>query len=172
MGNPNLEPVEGVTCEQWAAVNAKLASGASKDDAIKGTGMDIPKWDRVNTEWLTRMRNDTSFTISKIYSASFNMSATGNVGAGSQVDSSSYPFEKYIEAMVAQDVLGKMGRDAQDVLKDFGLTVADYSNISSYWSAKMMTDFSLAAQMMNLQNQYKQKYESMKGEDTNKDIEF
>ena len=85
--------------------------------------MDMPKWDRVNNEWLTRMSNDTSFTISKKYSAAFNNTATGNLGSGSEVDAESIPFEKYVECMVAQDVLGKQGRDAKDVLKDFGLTV-------------------------------------------------
>ena len=74
--------------------------------------------------------------------------------------------------MVAQDVLGKQGRDAQDVLKDFGLTVADYSNISAYWSGKMMSDFSYAMKMQQLMNEYKLKYESMTPGDTNKDIEF
>ena len=102
----------------------------------------MPKWDRANAEWNTRMSNDTTFTISRQYAAAFNQSASGNLGSGSQVSADSFPFEKYIECMVAQDVLGKQGRDAQDVLKDFGLTVADYSNISSYWTGKMMSDFS------------------------------
>lgn len=172
MGNPLLEPVEGITLEQWAGVNAKIASGAPQDDAIKTIGVDAPKWDRVNNEWLTRMRNDTSFTISKIYAAAFNQKAEGNLGSGSQVGADSYPFEKYIEAMVAQDVLGKQGRDAQDVLKDFGLTVADYSNISGYWSNKMMTDFSLAMKMQTLMNEYKIKYESQAPGNAHTDIDF
>ena len=172
MGNPILDPFEGVTLDQWAGVNAKVASGTAVEEAIKSIGVDMPKWDRANNEWLTRMRNDTTFTISRQYAAAFNTTATGNLGSGSQVSADSYPFEKYIEAMVAQDVLGKQGRDAQDVLKDFGLTVADYSNISSYWSNKMMTDFSYAMKMQTLMNEYKLKYESMGPGDTNKDIEF
>ena len=172
MGNPILDTFEGVTLDQWASVNAKLASGTAVEEAIKSIGVDMPKWDRANNEWLTRMRNDTTFTISRQYSAAFNTTATGNLGSGSQVSADSYPFEKYIEAMVAQDVLGKQGRDAQDVLKDFGLTVADYSNISAYWSGKMMSDFSYAMKMQQLMNEYKLKYESMTPGDTNKDIEF
>jgi hypothetical protein len=172
MSNPNLDPFEGITLEQWAGVNAKLASGTAAEEAIKTIGVDMPKWDRVNNEWLTRMKNDTTFTISKKYSAAFNVSASGNLGSGSQVTADSYPFEKYVEVMVAQDVLGKQGRDAQDVLKDFGLTVADYSNISSYWSSKMMSDFSLASKMMQLDAEYRKKYPSMSPGDTNKDIQF
>lgn len=167
-----LDPVEDVTLDQWAEINAKMASGIAAEEAIKDYGMDMPKWDRVNGEWLTRMSNDTSFTISTKYAAAFNNTATGNLGSGSDVDASSYPFEKYVEAMVAQDVLGKQGRDAQDVLKDFGMTVADYSNVSSYWTGKMMSDFSLAAQMATLDQQFRAKYEAMKGEGSHGDLEF
>ena len=172
MGNPLLDPVEGITIEQWADVNAKMVSGTPTEEAIKAIGADMPKWDRANNEWLTRMRNDTTFTISKIYAAAFNKGASGNLGSGAQVSADSYPFEKYIEAMVAQDVLGKQGRDAQDVLKDFGLTVADYSNISSYWSGKMMSDFSLAAKMAQLDAEYRKKYESMSAGSAHDDIKF
>ncbi|HLF67119.1 MAG TPA: DUF6620 family protein [Gammaproteobacteria bacterium] len=171
MANPLLEPVEGITLDQWAQANAKLASGGTTDEVIKGLSIDAPKWDRVNNEWLTRMSNDTSFTIATKYSAAFNQSATGNLGSGAGITADSIPFEKYVEAMVAQDVLGKQGRDAQDVLKDFGMTVADYSNVSSYWSGKMMSDFSLAAKMQTLMNEYQKKYESMKT-DSHSDLEF
>ncbi|MGA2667953.1 MAG: DUF6620 family protein [Ignavibacteria bacterium] len=172
MSNPILDPVEGITLEQWAEVNAKLASGTPAEEAIKSIAADMPKWDRVNNEWLTRMRNDTTFTISNKYAAAFNKGASGNLGSGSQVSADSFPFEKYIEVMVAQDVLGKQGRDAQDVLKDFGLTVADYSNISSYWSGKMMSDFSLAAKMAQLDAEFRKKYQSMAPGSAHSDIEF
>ena len=180
MSNSILDPVEGITLDQWAAVNAKLASSVPKEEAIKDLGVDMPKWDRVNEEWLTRMRNDTTFTISTKYAAAFNVNASGNLGSGAQVSSTgtsvtgeSFSFEKYIECMVAQDVLGKQGRDAQDILKDFGLTVADYSNISSYWSGKMMSDFSLASRMMQLDAEYRHKYNQMAAQQPNNpDIEF
>ncbi|HRI86600.1 MAG TPA: hypothetical protein PK536_14245 [Ignavibacteria bacterium] len=172
MSNQLLEPVEGITLEQWAGVNAQLASGVSTEDAVKSLGVDMPKWDRVNNEWLTRMKNDTSFSIATKYAAAFNTNASGNLGSGSQINAESIPFEKYIESMVAQDVLGKQGRDAQDVLKDFGMTVADYSNVSSYWSGKMMSDFSLAAKMAQLDAEFRKKYESMQGPGSHGDIEF
>ena len=173
MGNPLLDPVEGITLEQWAAVNAKIVAGTTTDEAIKTIGADAPKWDRVNNEWLTRMRNDTSFTISRIYGAAFTAAPVAAPASGSApVSPDSCPFEKWIESMVAQDVLGKQGRDAQDVLKDFGLTVGEYSNISAYWNGKIMTDFSLGMKMQNLMIEYKAKYESMSGGNTHTDIDF
>jgi hypothetical protein len=175
MGNPLLDPVEGITLEQWAGVNASIVAGTTTEEAIKTIGCDAPKWDRVNNEWLTRMRNDTTFTISKIYGAAFTAAPTPPAAASSgsaPVSPESCPFEKWIESMVAQDVLGKQGRDAQDVLKDFGMTVSDYSKISAYWNGKMMTDFSYAMKMQTLMNEYKAKYESMSGGNAHTDIDF
>lgn len=172
MSNSILEPFEGISLEQWAGVNAKMASGTAVEEAIKDIGIDMPKWDRVNAEWLTRMKNDTSFVISTKYAAAFNTTATGNLGDGAGISADSIPFEKYVESMVAQDVLGKQGRDAQDILKDFGMTVADYSNVSSYWTGKMMSDFSLAGKMAQLDAEFRKKYESMKGEGSHGDLEF
>ena len=172
MGNPILEPFEGISLEQWAGANAKLASGAQTEDVIKEIGIDMPKWDRVNSEWLTRMKNDTTFTISTKYAAAFNTTATGNLGSGSAISAESFPFEKYVECMVAQDVFGKQGRDAQDVLKDFGMTVADYSNVASFWSGKMMSDYTLAMKLTQLDAEYRKKYNELTGGDANKDLEF
>ena len=107
-----LDPVEGVSVEQWAEVNAKLASGTAAEEAIKDYGMDMPKWDRVNNEWTTRMSNDTSFVISQKYAAAFNSTATGNLGSGAGINAESVPFEKFVESMVAQDVLGRQERMA------------------------------------------------------------
>ncbi|KAA0211475.1 hypothetical protein FBQ84_02075 [Ignavibacteria bacterium CHB1] len=172
MSDPNLDPVEGISLDQWAQANAQLVSGSTTDDVCKQLGIDAPKWDRVNNEWLARMKNDTTFTITQKYSAAFNSSASGNAGTGARAAGEGVSFEKYVEAMVAQDVLGKQGRDAQDVLKDFGMTVADYSNAGSYWSGKMMSDFSLGMKMQTLMNEFKSKYENMSGPGSASDIEF
>ncbi len=171
MADSILDPFEGVSLDDWAKINAQMVSGTPLEEAIKAIGIDQPKWDRVNSEWLTRMSADRSFVISTKYAAAFNSTATGNLGAGAGISSASYPFEKYVESMIAQDVLGKQGRDAQDVLKDFGMTVADYSNLSAYWSGKMMSDYSLAAKYATLDAEYRKKYESMKS-DSSSDIDF
>jgi hypothetical protein len=166
-----LSPIEGITVELWAKANAKLASGGTMEDAYQICSCDAAKWDRVNTEWLARMSNDTEMKIMNIYSAAFNTSATGNMGAGSETNDNTISFEKFVEAMAAQDVLGRQGKDAQSVLADFGMTVSDYSNISSHWFGKMASDLDLAMKFSTLQNEYTQKYEAMAG-DAHGDLEF
>ena len=130
MSNSILEPFEGISLEQWAGVNAKMASGIAIDEAIKDIGVGMPKWDRVNAEWLTRMKNDTSFTISTKYAAAFNTTATGNLGSGAGISADSIPFEKYVESMVAQDVLGKQGITALHVFVFFSELGIKLSHLS------------------------------------------
>ena len=171
MSNQVLEPVEGITVEQWASAQAKLASGGTVDDAIKMLGVDAPKWERVSAEWLARMQNDTDFKIMPIYSAAFTQKSSGDMGGSAEVNENTCTFEKYMEAQVAQTVLAKHGRDAQDVLKDFGMTPVDYSNVGMFWMSKMTTDWTLGTKMEALTKEYTAKYESMGG-DSHSDLEF
>lgn len=166
-----LAPIEGISVELWAKAQARMASGGTLEEAYQICGCDAAKWDRVSNEWLARMSNDTEFKIMPIYSAAFNTSATGNMGVGSETNDNTITFEKFIEAMAAQDVLGRQGRDAQSVLADFGMTVSDYSNISSHWFGKMAGDMNLAIKFSELQAEYTQKYEAMAG-DSHGDLEF
>jgi len=165
-----MEPVEGVSCEDWAKVNAKLASGISIDDAIKEIGADLAKWDNVNNEWQTRMSNDTTFTISQIYGNAFNASATGNLGSTSEINEDNFPYEKYMEIMVAQDKLTAIGRDPQEILSSFGLTVVDWSNASAFWSQKFNQNVEkYYEEHTRLTKKFEEKYKSGS---VHNDIEF
>lgn len=166
-----LEPVEGISVETWAKAQAKMASGGSLQDAYDICGVDAAKWDRVSAEWLARMSNDTEFKIMPIYSAAFTTGSSGNLGAGTDTNDNTMSFEKFVESMAAQDVLGRQGRDAQSVLADFGMTVTDYSNLSSHWFGKMASDMNLATKFASLQDEYTKKYESMAG-DSHSDLDF
>src|SRR6185503_6596044 len=50
-----FEPVEGVSLEAWAAINASIVSGASTEDLLKGNRIDQARWERVSAEWNARM---------------------------------------------------------------------------------------------------------------------
>jgi hypothetical protein len=172
-GKDILEPVEGMTFEEWTAINGKMASGAKVEDAVKDAGIDMPKWDRINAEWLTRMKNDRLRVLSFKYAAGFKDNASGNLGKGSDITENTFPLEKYAELMAAMEMLGQQGRDAQDILKDFGLTPVDYSHIGRFWGKKIMfspmgTGIKFQERLMH----YREKYRQMGGENPHKDIEF
>lgn len=173
-GRDVLADVEGISFEDWAKANARMAGGTSVEDIVKSLGTDRPRWDRANEEWLSRLKNDKTFTLSVKYASIFNNNAEGNLPQKKQFTDDTYPFEKYVEVMVAMDYLGKQGRDAQDVLKDFGLTTADYSNLSSYWSKKILfSPMGLGVKMQTLMMEYREKYQKILDEgNQHKDIEF
>ncbi len=173
-GKDVLEPVEGISFEDWAKSNAKLASGTSADELAKELGIDRPRWDRANEEWLARLKNDKTFTLSVKYAGIFNKNAEGNLPKKENFTENTYPLEKYVEVTVAMDYLGKQGRDAQDVLKDFGLTTADYSNLGSFWSKKILfSPLGVGTRFQTLMMEYREKYEKVIREDgTHDDIEF
>ncbi|HUJ61504.1 MAG TPA: hypothetical protein VLX92_23525, partial [Kofleriaceae bacterium] len=50
-----LDPVEGITLQAWAAINASIISGANAEDLLKGAGIDKARWDRASAEWNARM---------------------------------------------------------------------------------------------------------------------
>jgi hypothetical protein len=173
-GKNVLEPVEGISFEDWAKANAKLASGGNVDELAKELGIDRPRWDRANEEWLARMKNDKTFTLSMKYAGIFNKNAEGNLPKKENFTENTYPLEKYAEVMVAMDYLGRQGRDAQDVLKDFGLTVADYSNLSSYWTKKIMfSPLGIGMKFQTVMMEHRAKYEKIiQNDGTHNDIEF
>jgi len=78
------------------------------------------------------------------------------------VQPSSVPFETFCEIMGAQSAWSATGRDVNAMLKQvFNMTALDWSNISSYWTQKMMTDMNLGMRMTDLMMRAQQKYMAM-----------
>lgn len=173
-GSGGFDAVEGISFEDWVKTNSKLAAGKKIEDLIKEMGIDMPRWDRVNNEFLARMKNDRSFTMNIRYASIFNSVAEGNLPKKQDFNENTFPVEKYAEVTIAMEVLGKQGRDAQDVLKDFGLTVVDYSNLGSYWGKKIMfSPMGVGMRFQNAMMEYKKKYEEqVKNDGTHDDIQF
>ena len=166
-----LAPIDGVSCATWASANAKIASnGDWTDEVLTIISGDRAKWDKVNNAWQERMSNDTSFVIAQIYGDAFNASATGNLGGMSDINEANFPFEKYIEVSVAMKHMTDQGKDPQQALSLFDLTVADYSNVSTFWSNKQNEDMTHYHELrLELEEKYDKKYEAG---DLNDDISF
>ncbi len=145
-----LEPIEGVSCEQWAQINAAIAMGGNLDQLIAGAGMDRPKWDRINAEWLARMTSDTTMAISSVYGAAFagggNSQFSGhaahaaNVGVGGDLSSEPMPFERYCEIEAAMACAHERGEDVNELLAEFGIKAAEWGMVGMFWSKKIQQD--------------------------------
>ncbi len=139
-----LNPVEGITLDFWAATNAALVQGASLDDLLKGAGVDRARWDRAKGEWEARMARDTTFAIAQVYGAAFQNASTGQYAAygkeataarAANRDLSMQPpitLEKYFDILFEQSAATAAGKDATATLKSLGLSIVDWCDVSTF----------------------------------------
>lgn len=173
-----VEPVEGISLEQWAEQQVKVASGGTVDDICKSLGIDKAKWDRVSAEWNARMSRDTTATIAMAYGNAFTK-AQSKPGVGNSKYASAaqspgkgalpMPLEQYVEIMEAQNALTAQGQDAQAVLAKLGISVMDWSNLGAWFSAyfsenALRNDGAIHKEFTRLQEKYKAKYASVKSD--------
>jgi hypothetical protein len=139
-----FEPVEGVSLEAWAAINASIIGGAHWEDLLKGAGIDKARWDRVSAEWNARMARDTTFAITTVYGNAFQAASKGRYGdyareaaaarAANRELSMDIPmsWEQYWEILYEQSYGSKEGRDPVETLKGCGLTIVDWTDLSTF----------------------------------------
>ena len=139
-----FDPVEGVTLEAWAAINASIVSGANTEDLLKGAGIDKARWDRVSAEWNARMARDTTFAITTVYGNAFQAASKGKYGDYAREAAAAraanrdlqleipMSWEQYWEILYEQSYGAKQGRDPVEVLKSCGLTIVDWTDLSTF----------------------------------------
>jgi hypothetical protein len=148
-----LEAVEGISLETWAHINAALANGggANFDTLLQNSGMDRPKWDRINAEWLARMTADTTFAIATVYGAAFAGSGQGQfasyaahaqkVGVGGDLTDEPMPYERYVEIESAIACASDRGEDVNKYMAaTFGINAVDIGHLGAFWTKKAMQD--------------------------------
>ena len=172
-----MEPVEGVSLQQWADAQARIVNGGDVGEICHELGLDAGTWERVSAEWNDRMSRDTTATIATEYGKAFSSAGQGQYGAagaagaagmapGGDVDGEPpVPLETYVEVMVAQNLLVPQGFEAAAVLEEFGMTVLDWSNVSAWWGAylnrhMMENEQALYHRFNELQAEYEAKYGS------------
>jgi hypothetical protein len=140
-----FEPVEGVSLEAWAAINAKIVGGANHEDLLKGAGIDQARWKRASDEWNARMARDTTFAIAQIYGNAFQAASQGKYGdyareaaaaRAENRDLSLEPpmsYEQYYTIMYEQSYAGKQGKDPVAALKACGLTIIDWTDLGTFF---------------------------------------
>lgn len=173
--NPELlAPVEGVDLDTYAKLAAKSATGTDPEGftaLLAQHGLDMAKWNRVNTAWSDRMSKDTTLTIVQAYGKAFANAGAGQFGgaaaatggvmgtmaeAGGQEPVS---FERLCEIQGAQTAWSKTGQDVNAMLHHtFGITAGDWANMSMWWMTKMRADLSLMERYGTLSEQYEAQY--------------
>ena len=140
-----FEPVEGVSLEAWAAINAKIVGGANHEDLLKGAGIDPGRWKRASDEWNARMARDTTFAIAQIYGNAFQAASQGQYGdyareaAAARAENRDLEleppmsYEQYYTIMYEQAYAAKQGKDPVAALKACGLTIIDWTDLGTFF---------------------------------------
>jgi hypothetical protein len=137
-------PVEGVTLDAWAAINAAIVAGANHEDLLKGAGIPADRWQRVSAEWNARMARDTTFAIAQVYGNAFQAASQGKFGPHAREAAAAraanrdlqmappMPYEQYYEIMLEQKYAASRGQDPVQSLKASGLSIVDWTDLGSY----------------------------------------
>ncbi|MEZ4247721.1 MAG: hypothetical protein R3B99_05725 [Polyangiales bacterium] len=168
-----VAPVEGVTMEQYAQIQARAASLSQDQFAalLAEQGMDMAKWHRVSNEWNTRMQNDTTHTLVTIYGQAFQSAGQGQFGAASAAHAATgydgtaaggpepIPFEKCCEIQGAMSAWSKTGQDVNAMLaKTFNMNAQDFSAAHSWWLSQLTADLARFPRYNELCEHYEKQY--------------
>ena len=138
-----LAPVEGISLEKWAAINAAIVGGANHEDLLRGQGIDQARWDRVNAEWNARMARDTTFAVARVYGDAFQAASKGKYSSHVKEAAAArtanrdlqcelpMPYEQYYDILLQQSFAAKQGQDPIQALKAAGLSVVDWTDLGT-----------------------------------------
>jgi hypothetical protein len=180
-GSGLLDPINGVSLDDWAAANAKIAGGMPVKDVLKVLNIEKPSWDEVSAEWMARMSQDSTFAISKVYGDAFVNPNIGKFASSvNQAASSSSPssekvkndLDLYIKIMCHQNIGSTQGIDAATILKMYDLSALDWSMISSHWGPQLAGNLENAMKMSSLMEKYNTEFAASAPPKAGNDIDF
>lgn len=185
--NPLLEPIHGISLEDYSAACAKLGSGLSEEAIAKALGVELPVWQEVNLLWPERMKQDQTYEIMTLFGQYFaqagqhpKFSNAVNGGAEDAGYTAQIKADKdfYQELEVARNVAYEYGLDgAQWIADKYGITLGDFQIAASKWNtqihADIQADFQEYTQKQDAYNaKYRQLFASAQGGNVADDITF
>jgi len=177
----NKTPIEGISFETYAIIQAKMSQGEPQAGLLKEYGIEHVAWEKACNGWADRMREDGTFTLVTEYGQYFTGAGLGQFGdTGKQVSEvmgtqqvakgdEPMSLEQYVEIMCAQSAAALQGKDVLKVAESYGVNAADYGAVGLYWSSKMASDMQVATQFSELYSKYEAKFKTSSAAD---DISF
>jgi len=137
-------PIDGIGFKDWAAANAYITRGMSKEKVSEILGVSVATWEDTDKKWSQNlkelMRKD--FSIMNTYGAVLNNPKVGkfaNVGGEFSIEKllEKVPtYDKYVEILSYMDPA--RGKNIKlNLEKDYGLTAQQWSQVSMHWSDYM-----------------------------------
>lgn len=145
--NPMLQPVHGISLEDYAAASSKMASGMNENEVSKALGVERPQWDEANQMWQQRMQQDTQMTVVGLFGQYFATAENHPKFQNLSEDSSS-PInqenlarikedpEFYFELTGAMQAAYNQGMDGAQWLREtHGLSIGEFQTVAMKWAS-------------------------------------
>ncbi len=188
MSNPLLEPVHGVSLQDYAAISAKMAAGVSETDICKALGIEPAIYEEASALWVSRMQQDSTFEVITLFGQYFGdaenhpklnaltpqVSET-NVENLERLKTDRYFYEELAGARVAAYEYGLDG--AQWIQDNYGINLGDFQSVAMQWMAKRNEDDDATIlhyldYMQEKQKEYAEKFAAEQGGNVADDVDF
>jgi len=188
MSNPLLEPIHGVSLQDYAAISAKLAAGVSENDICKALGIEPAIYEEASTLWISRMQQDSTWEVTTLFGQYFGeadnhpkLSALKpdagdtNVENLEKLKTDRYFYEELCGARTAAYEYGLDG--AQWIQDNYGINLGDFQNVAmQYLQKRNLEDGETQQHYINYmqakQQEYAAKFASEQGGNIADDVAF
>ncbi|GJQ07203.1 hypothetical protein CAPN010_13610 [Capnocytophaga cynodegmi] len=176
--NPLLQPIHGVSLEDYAAAAANMANGMSDEQVCKKLGIELPIWDEANQLWIKRMQQDTSFVVMSLYGQYFGQAhlhpklgkQTNHQSNEDYLTRISTDEKFYYELCGARQAAYEAGLDGAKWIEDnYGISLGDFQSVAMKWMGNMIN---MLPYQEKKQKEYAKKFAEENGGNIADDIEF
>ena len=129
-------PIHGVTFEEWAAANARIANNMDEKETLAVLDIDAAQFSEMSEAFTQAMKDDKSFDLTTVYGRAFSNPNAGRYATAKdkvKLVGKLATFEDYARVQGHLQAGVKAGVDPQEVLKEHGLTVFEFSQESAAW---------------------------------------
>jgi hypothetical protein len=134
-------PVNGITFEEWAAGNARLANNQPMAEMLKVLGVDEKTWNATNDAFLAELKKgDPAGPMYRRYAEVFADPAVGRFERAEntpEVQGKLATFDDYARVQAHLTVGSRAGDDPDKILKEHDLTVYEFSQETKPWVRAM-----------------------------------
>lgn len=181
--NPMLQPIHGISLEDYAAAAAKMVNGMSEDEVTKALGVERPQWDEANQMWIQRMQQDTDMVVIGLYGQYFSTAESHpkfqNLSKDSSVVANQENLSKikedpefYFDLTCAMQAAYNQGLDgAQWLRENYGLSIGDFQSVAMQWAYSPIFVTMMSSQPQRTK-EYEAKFAKESGGNIADDIDF
>ncbi|MDR0800942.1 DUF6620 family protein [Fluviicola sp.] len=187
MSNPLLEPIHGVSLQDYAAISAKLVSGVAQADILNALGIEPAVYEEASALWVTRMQEDQTWEVTTLYGQYFGnadqhpklsglnvaISEEGQANLD-KLNTDRYFYEELCGARQAAYQYGLDG--AQWIQENFGINLGDFQAVAMKWMEVQNADWDSVPHFASYQQQkqaaYAAKFAAEQGGNVADDVVF